>query len=166
MKTIRLTKGKVAQVDECDLEFLNQWRWHAKPYSSKNPTNWYAARVKLIPRPTGGFDRVTVMMHNLIFGSLKTDHKDGNGLNNCRSNLRSANESQNQGNSKLRSDNKSGFKGVTKRRSSWIATIQFEGVQRIIGTYGSAETAARAYDREALIQWGEFAKTNQSLGLL
>ncbi len=41
MKTISLTRGLVAIVDDEDFEFLSQWKWHA----AKQPNTFYACRT-------------------------------------------------------------------------------------------------------------------------
>lgn len=40
MKEIPLTQGKVASVDDCDYEYLNQWKWHPL----KSGKTFYAVR--------------------------------------------------------------------------------------------------------------------------
>jgi hypothetical protein len=95
---------------------------------------------------------------NLPIGE-KVDHKDGNPLNNQRSNLRRCSQKQNRANSRKYRNNTSGFKGVRRNANSphrWIATIQ----KRYIGSYSSAAQAAKAYDSEAVKTFGVFANLN------
>lgn len=98
---------------------------------------------------------------------MHVDHKDGNGLNNRRNNLRECTQTQNLGNSKIPKTNKTGFKGVYTTENSqkprtypFMSKIQFQKKHIHIGYYMTAEEAARAYDQKAKELFGEFAKTN------
>lgn len=100
-------------------------------------------------------------MHQFIMGSIGIDHINTDGLDNRRSNLRVANQTQNTANTRLRLTSKSGYKGVslqTRSSSRWVAQIRVGGKQLHIGTFSSPEDAARAYDAAALAAWGEFAR--------
>jgi hypothetical protein len=46
MKTIPLTQGKFAIVDDSDFEWLNQWKWYVQ--KSKNISVWYNGHWTLI----------------------------------------------------------------------------------------------------------------------
>jgi len=149
-KEILLTQGKVAIVDDEDYELVSQWTWSAN-HSKKR---WYAIR-KQLPRH----------MHTLIMGSpkgLDVDHKDRNGLNNVRSNLRLATRSQNMMNHGKQSNNVSGYKGVIwdKEREKWRAQTKTNGKFIVIGRYKTAEEAARAYDKFVRTIFGDFAWIN------
>lgn len=89
MKTIELTRGKTAIVDDDDYDFLLQWRWIAMPSPGGM---WYAARHE---------GRKVIFMHRVLLGltaSDETDHKNRDGLDNRRQNLRRATRTQNQQN--------------------------------------------------------------------
>lgn len=161
MKTIPLTRGKVAFVDDEDYERVSQYKWFARTTWGI----WYAARK--ITNPKGSKRRqYEQQMHHFIRGrKLRTDHKDGNGLNNQKHNLRSATPSQNSANErKVRGAVP--FKGVCKAGNKFAALICIDQKQRAIGYFLLAEDAARAYDDEAVRLFGEFAATNATLGLL
>ena len=64
-------------------------------------------------------------MHCFLMGQKSIDHKDGNGLNNQRSNLRPATAPQNGANQGKHRNNKSGFKGVSRWRLKWKAELEF-----------------------------------------
>lgn len=58
------------------------------------------------------------------------------------------------------------YKGVTRRGDRWRAYITVAGKFRSLGPYATAEDAARAYDVAARELFGQYACTNQDLGLL
>lgn len=99
---------------------------------------------------------------------MMIDHKNGNGLDNRRSNLRFCTNAQNQHNqrkwgSRSGKPLSSRYKGVSwHRRGHWRAKIQAQGKRRYLGQFQSEEAAARAYDRAARELHGEFAVLNFS----
>ena len=156
-KEIPLTQGKFALVDDDMFEYLNQWKWFA--YQGKYG-KWYARRNEG-KRP---FRRI-IHMHRVVSNTsdgMETDHRDGDGLNNQRYNLRDSTHSQNIANITKRSDNTSGYKGVHwhKHRKKWASQIRVAGKKISLGYYDSAEEAARAYDRAALKYFGPYAVLN------
>jgi hypothetical protein len=159
MKEIVTKKGFVIMVSDLDFDWLSKLRWRAvsgngKPYAQ---TRFTDPKTK---------KRTTVMMHRLILGvvsqHIQVDHKDGNGLNNQRGNLRIATRSENQHNRAKNKNNPSGFKGVCWNKASrkWCANIRFNGKARRIGQFDSVVDAAKAYDEKAKEYFGEFARTN------
>jgi len=154
MKIKLSNSDKVVLIDATDYDWLNQYTWHVI-------SNGYAkAWVK---------DDM-MFMHRLILGlkrndGIRTDHINGNKLDNRRSNLRIATRSQNRANTKhykKRSPNASRFKGVrwVKKTSKWRAIIFTNGRAISLGHFHDEEEAARAYDKAAIDTWGEFARTN------
>jgi hypothetical protein len=108
---------------------------------------------------TGGVWR-RVLLHRFLAGNDSlVDHRDGNGLNNTRDNLRPATRGQNQHNSGPRSGR---YKGVTwhKGARKWLAQIMCDRKYRYLGLHAAEEDAARAYDRAARELHGEFARLN------
>lgn len=89
------------------------------------------------------------------------DHENGNGLDNQRSNLRQATQSENQRNAALRKDNSSGRKGVgwSNRAKKWRARIRLHGKQTHLGLFTDKEQAHAAYRAAAHHLFGEFART-------
>ena len=107
----------------------------------------------------------SVRMHNLIAKSKigeVVDHINGNPLDNRRCNLRVCDHTQNMWNSKKGSNNKSGYKGVfiNKGSKTFETRIVCRGKRHYIGTFETAEDAARAYNYMAIELFGEFAHTN------
>lgn len=156
MREIHLTQGKVAMVDDDDYEELAKFKWCAQEIARK----WYAVRA----RPYNG-KRQHVLMHREILDGeegMEIDHKDGDGLNNVRSNLRSATHQQNQRNRPKNRNNTSGYKGVTwdKRKGKWMAKIYCDGKHIFLGYYKNAEEAGQAYDDAAKELHGDFARPN------
>lgn len=168
MKTIPLTRGKVAVVDDEDYEFLNQWKWRALTTIRKqtNPT-FYAYRTT--PRP----NRKSVYMHREVLRrcgfpeSKQVDHVDSDGLNNQRNNLRPASASQNRWGMRKRVGRTSKFKGVYwhKKMHAWMTRIYFSGRYIFLGTFTNETEAGKAYDRAANHYFGEFARHNDLVRL-
>lgn len=93
-----------------------------------------------------------------------SDHKDGNGLNNQKSNLRICTNAENIRNAKRYSTNTTGFKGVCidsdYKKLSFRAGIKHYNKTYKLGNFNNAIDAAKAYDKKARELYGEFAKTN------
>ena len=152
---IPLTQGKVAIIDEADFDLVSGYRWQAR----KDDRRWYAQTV--VRRADGS--RTTLNMHRLILGltdpAIKTDHRDGNGLNNRRRNIRACTNAENMRNRGAYAKNKSGFKGVSWRadRMKWRAGIRVDGKQKWLGYFTTPEEAHAAYCAAAIELHGEFA---------
>jgi len=152
MKLIPLTQGKSAVVDDADYETLNQHKWHA--YEDHNT---FYAQAHDTPNST-------IYMHRVILGAVRgerVDHRDGNGLNNLRSNLRKATHQQNMWNRKAGVGR---LKGVTRSANprKWRARIMVGRKEAHLGLFSNPILAAFAYDRKARELFGEFARTNFS----
>ena len=151
MKEIILTQGKIALVDDCDFEWLSQYKWFAMK-GSNSPHNFYAARhAKVAGRWT------TIQMHREILG-LKVgdgnivDHKNWNGLDNRRENLRIANTVINAYNRNFQSNNTSGYRGTywNKKNKKWTVQLTIDGKFRYFGSFSDPVKAAQTYDKLAL----------------
>jgi hypothetical protein len=155
MKTIQLTRGKVALVDDCDYERLSMLEWCAL----KHPSTFYA--VKSGRTATG---RKMTYMHREILKpphNMQCDHIDGNGLDNRRCNLRICTQAENLRNGRARAGS-SRFKGVSWHKSGqkWLAQIKDDGKTIYLGLFPDETEAARAYDAAARELFGEFARPN------
>ena len=98
---------------------------------------------------------------------FEIDHVDNNRSNNRLSNLREATVTQNKGNVGILPSNTSGFKGVSfdASRSRYRAQIYINGTRKRLGDFKDPIQAAMSYDEYAIRHWGQFAKTNKSMGL-
>lgn len=158
MKTVPLNglkaAGRVALVDDSDYDLVMQYRWFVQEQHRPGRTHGPYAIANI-----GESQRI--LMHKLLTGWPRTDHKDGYGLNNQWSNLREATGSQNQCNTGPRGGS-SRFKGVSWDRATgnWRANIQIDGKGRNLGRFADEEVAARAYDSAAVRFHGEFAHLN------
>lgn len=161
---IPLTRGKVTFIDPGDVPLVTSgYTWSAH---RRADGLWYA-RAYIRGSARGGQPARHIFMHVLIGGEPGIDHRDRDGLNNTRANLRSANGSQNTANQGKRGGTSSRFKGVSliPRTGRWRATIS-PGPGAHLGSFATEEEAARVYDRAATAHFGEFAATNVMLGLL
>lgn len=150
---VALTGPWIAVVDAGNMPMLQRGRWTAKT----DDKTVYAQRTEKGKK---------VVLHKLVLplgDGLVPDHRDRNGLDCRRANLRPATRSQNQMNSSGRPrKRKSQFKGVTYRadRDKWYSSIGKDGRKIFIGYYDSEEAAAEAYDAKATELHREFAFLN------
>lgn len=157
MKKIPLTQNQVALIDDEDFDRVSQYKWCV---DNKGNTS-YAVR---------GFDlngkNFILKMHIYIMGwqggKIQIDHKDLNGLNNQKSNLRICEQFENGRNSPMKKNNKCGYKGVyfSKQKQKWTAEIKAHGAPKNLGTFNDPINAALAYDWAAEKHHGSFARIN------
>jgi hypothetical protein len=167
MKTVPLSgkrgAGLVARVDDDKFPLVLPYTWWLlKPQRSL--TGYAVSQVRTDRCGECGQRKIqNIRMHNLITGWDYVDHEDGDGLNNQGYNLREANQALNEAaKHKTTLLTSSRFKGVTwnKNRSKWQAGLQSDGKFKFLGRYADEEDAARAYDKGAVTEWGEFARLN------
>jgi len=147
MRTISLTRGKFAIVDDEDYCLVNEHRWQA----CRGRNTWYAYGKSYGPgNPKGTF----IAMHRIILGisdsNIPVDHINRNGLDNRRENLRAVTLTQNCWNSPAHKDAVSYLKGVSyddtsKRQKRWTASIMRNGKRKNLGYFNTEQSAAKAY---------------------
>lgn len=162
MKTIQLTQGKVALVDDEDYELLCKFKW----YAVYDGNNWYAQRLDYSKETK---KRNCIPIHRFVMKAEKgqiIDHKNGNGLDCQKHNLRISTRSQNGANRKSAKNSTSKYLGVSlkidKRSnySRWRAGITHNKKNIHIGLFNNEENAATAYNIFAEKYHGDFAKFN------
>jgi len=161
LRTIQLTRGLVAIVDDEDFEWISKFRWYASAPSKSGCV--YAVRTARVP---GLKNPRTFKMHREIVGAVEgydVDHANGNTLDNTRGNLRVASKRDNMRNKrKMRGSYSSRFTGVSRDVDCkrWLARIGGRDGEITLGRFLTEEEAARAYDAKARELYGEFARLN------
>jgi len=117
-------------------------------------------------KKTAGEHRLVWEKHNgPIPEGMDIDHINGDRRDNRIENLRLATRTQNLANGTKRKPGKSGFLGVCQRYNKWAAKISHGNRTLNLGYFSTPKAAARAYDAMARYLHGEFAMTNERLGL-
>jgi hypothetical protein len=156
-RRIHLTDGMFAMVDPQDFYHLNHFDWVADGKCNKI----YAIRHLL----SADEKAKIVRMHRYIMrapAELLVDHRNNNGIDNRRANLRFATTSQNGCNIRKRKNTSSRFMGVhfNKSRGLWSSNIRHQRKRTWLGCFDNEEDAAKAYDAAAKKYHGEFARLN------
>ena len=151
----------IVQYDASDADKIEPYTWSLM----RGHSTYYAKRN--LPRRADGSRPTPILLHRDLAGCPKgmmADHINGNGLDNRQENIRICTMSQNMMNRGKTRDNSTGYKGVYKAGDSklnpYSAKIQKDGKVYCLGHYGTAEEAARAYDKKAIELFEEFAVLN------
>ena len=163
MREIQLTQDYVALVSDKDYPRVAKFKWSVHITRNKNGSikSIYATRgVWLKGSCTARW------LHRVIMQvddpKVKVDHKNRNGLDCRRGNLRTATNSQNTSNTKLYSTSTSGFKGVawSKQNKKWVAYIYVKYKRIHLGYFTSKTEAAKVRDLAAKQYHKQFAVLN------
>lgn len=164
MRTFELASGESVFIDDADYAWAVQYKWHALRYKHLI----YASRSITVCGHGNNRKRKTLLLHRELFGSpegIEIDHRDGNGLNSTRHNLRIATRLQNARNQR-KSRGISRFKGVTFNRSltKWQAQLccRLNGKlhNHYLGVFTDEISAAKAYNKAAQKAHQDFANLN------
>lgn len=140
----------------------------ASRYRSLMMRNWWAVKVDKHVSATTYIDRYgvpansRVQMHREIMeakSGQEVDHRNGNSLDNRRSNLRFCTKSQNAMNRPQRKDNSSGRTGVfwRKEQRRWMAIITANKKRVHLGNFLSKQEAVKAREEAEKVYHGEFS---------
>ena len=140
---------------------LAGFKWYALPCKHTA----YGVRGIRVPE---GEPQTHQLLHRVILQRILdrplqrgefVDHRDGNGLNNRRENIRLASHTENIRNQRKSSVNTSGHKGAYWRKdvSKWMAQISVSGKLKHLGYFDDIEDAAAAYREAAERYYGDFA---------
>lgn len=154
-KAVTKYKSFEITVDATDLPIVEKFKWSL---STRGVCMYAVTNIK-----KNGVYR-SVKMHRLILNphrNMEVDHKDNNGLNNCRINLRVTEMRFNKRNKSKQKTNTSGYKGVhLVNKHRWQARIAVDGKRINLGCYATAKEAAVAYNVGAITYHGEYAHLN------
>lgn len=142
---------EMALVDDADYSRICQKSW------------WKNEKGYVV---TGSGSKV-IRLHRVVLGAQRgqiVDHRDGNKLDNRKSNLRICTALQNGGNRKKCGPHP--YMGIspefsyTKGTTRWSASAHVGRARKYLGAFATAEDAARAYDDFIRPLRGEFGSYN------
>lgn len=164
-KYIPLTQGYKTKVSIEDYDEVKKHSWHT-----------LTTKTGFITAGTTDNNHRIILLSRFIMKPPKgmvVDHINHDTLDNRRENLRVCTHQENHFNTKL-SKNSTGYKGVRainqlikgRKYTYYYAQIQHNEKRLHLGSFKNPEDAAKAYDKKALELFGEFALTNEMLGLI
>lgn len=149
-----IIRGHTVIFDECDRDLVTNHKWYPR---YKKSGNVYMSRTIWV----GKNKYKSFILHREIMGAQKgqiVDHKNGNTLDNRRSNLRFCTVSQNAQNSFVK-PGKSGINGIMiNRRGKFEIRIHVNKVNRCFGTYLSLDSAIPALEYYLYKHHGAFSR--------
>lgn len=164
MKTIPLTQGYFAKVDDEDYEELARYRWFVSRDKDRKVEYLRVCRNQSL----GYGKRTTKVMSRILMKATKgmfVDHINGDPLDNQKSNLRVCSVGENCQNRRTNYNSESGYRGVVRNwygesKNLWVAQIYLNKKKKQIGSFVTKEEAAVAYNNYAIKLYGKFAKLN------
>lgn len=154
MAELNCISDEVVLIDDADFDWLMPLTWYYNARDNSVSTVIQGGTIYL-GRLIGdklGFD-----------SELEVDHKNTNGLDNRRENLRPATRSENAANRNIQSNNTSGYKGVrwNPRTQKWAARTKHKGQEIYLGQFATDRLVALAYNSAVRHLFGDFARVNE-----
>lgn len=156
LRNIKKQIVKTVKVSDEDYEWLSEYKWH------RNVKKGGMVYAQTTLKDT----KKNQTMHRMILEKTigpppedhVVDHIDHNTLNNCRDNLRYVKVSNNNQNKAKKDNATTKFVGVSfyKDRKKYVPACR--GIK--LGTYKTAEEAAKVYDIYVFQTFGKESKTN------
>lgn len=145
---IELSNRMIAWVDHEDARKVAGSKWH------------YDGRYATRNEPNGDKTYMHHVITPLESPGEEIDHRDGDTLNNRRSNHRRVSHGKNMQNVKTRVDSTSGYRGVSweEKTQKWRARLRCEGLDLSLGRFISKEEAMIAYGVAAKEYFGAFRR--------
>ena len=141
-------------IDDDDIEKVSGYNWRL--FSLRKGDVYFKAYT--------GYNKGEkdhLFLHRFIMGvtdpKIYIDHKNGDRLDNRKSNLRMCSKAENQRNSIKSSLNKVGVKGVGRDRYRFKARVYVDSKEIYLGSFATLQEAHLAYCRGAIKYYGEFA---------
>lgn len=153
MKEIFLSDGHIALCDDIDFLYLLNFKWHLRKscktkYAKRNiKYSFICMHEEIIKR-----------MGLVISKGYQIDHRDRNGLNNQRFNLRIITCSLSSFNRNIHSNNTSGFTGIRFREDhmKWESYININKKYKHLGLFNILEDAIKVRREAELKYYGEY----------
>ena len=155
---VKLTRGLVTIIDAEDFELVSQFKW----YATRGSNTDYAVRTPWIPEERR-YQQVS--LHRFLLNApcdMHVDHRNHQGLDNRRSNLRLCTPTENRWNTQKRKGCRSEFLGVHHRplrKKPWMAKL-IVNKKHYSRSFATELEAALYYDELVEELHGEFAKLN------
>lgn len=151
---VPISRGYFVTIDKDDYERVTQWKWTALP------TKWTVYARRGVKR---NGKQYSLYLHRFIMGEpegLEVDHRDCNGLNNSKKNLRVSDDTQQNCNQRIHRKSFSGIKGVgwNKAAGKWQAYIGLNKKFIHLGLFKTKEEAAAARRTAATILHKDFCR--------
>lgn len=151
---VSLTQGKFCIIDIVDLDKISNHKWYVIKSKSKNSERLYAY---------GLVNNQYILMHRFIMGlqsgdCRQIDHKNHDGLDNRRKNLRICTPRQNQLNRRQLRIFSSQYTGVAWSNKYQLWSSHYD--KRFLGYFNNEKTAAKVRDAYAILDSPDFIITN------
>lgn len=161
MKSRAITQDYAKSIIDYDPETGEFKRLDGKPlYEFLNTSGYLTFSIETPPNG----DRVRIRAHRLAWlimtgeHPLVLDHINGDRIDNCWCNLRSADRAGNAWNRSRASNNKSGVKGVyLDQNGKWRCQVEVRGKRYRLGAYHDIELAELIVQEFRMSMHGEFA---------
>lgn len=157
---VPLTQGYEAIIDAADAHLVDGVCWTTLVQRRRDQSVVKVYAMRFVREPDGA---KAVYLHRVIAGTpegMETEHRNGDGLDNRRDNLRHATHMENMRNRRNAINNRSGKKGVSWSTSAgkWRAQIRAGDSPRHLGYFECIEDAAAAYAEASARLHGEFGR--------